>query len=636
MYKLKDIVKSFLTAHLAAISSGLLFAVLWLKPTLGGLTYGNLDPSFIYGVEKAAASGVSFGDKFISTYGPLSYAVTNYVASNIYKVIVFELLTVLVVGFGIEWFGRLYLKGDTRTRITMSILLVLSLSVCNTERLYLNLFVLYLFIYVKHNDKTKHNMSLCLAAVSALFTLMKFTIGFGSLAALILAIVFATPLPLNKQAIYKRTKQLLKPGAVYLLVLTSLGFLLGIHNIVAYIFNSLLMSAGFSNAMSYVDPSIAVATKYLAFSIMLLLIWLIVKCKQKAFNYAFLLPVLYVFWKYCIVRQDGHILAIVEVIPFMSLMIYMVSKKTKYYDGPFLAVIIAASFIAIWANAITITDFVTALNRPLDNLRHHRITAFFNVPYQQRNWDWEVSAHLQAAKLPATMRTKIGNNGVDVFPWEAVIVQINNLHWQNRPSPFSFETYTPQFDNDNAEFFAKRGPEYIIWHSFGINGIQGVDGRNILWDEPETLKNILANYKYVESNQQFILLKRLARPTQAALTSSQPTLHIGLRTVAVPLTNNLECLSLGVNNNILETIKGIAVRERPFNINVHYESGAIYKTRFVRETAGDGLLINQMPKNWDELKELLKYHHTSDLVQSISIDTEPSTKVSFSDCLGNT
>ena len=164
----------------------------------------------------------------------------------------------------------------------------------------------------------------------------------------------------------------------------------------------------------------------------------------------------------------------------------------------------------------------------------------------------EAAEHLPPAVLPANIRADIGSSSVDIFPWEVVSLKANNLNWDPRPSPFSFETYAPQFDHANAQFVLNNGPQFIVWHNFGFNGVQGIDGRSILWDEPATLRAILARYTYVDSNQHFILLKRLPKAVAQPAAVPPPIQLASTNLINVAANNNLVCANINVKNNICE------------------------------------------------------------------------------------
>lgn len=633
-HKIKEICTLILgKPYMPSVVYSLLFALLWLKPRLSSLSYGNLDPSYIYGVEKAALNHISFGNHFIATYGPLGYAANNFLAQNDVKMMIWEVAAVVAAGFGVYALSKLYLITQTRySRILLSILLLFALSLATPEWLYLDIFLLYILIYIRGKGTYRDYLTVILPIIAALLTLVEFTIGATTIVAFLLAIIFQVS---KSSTIGYKAKRLIIVSLIYLLLLTSIAYLLGTTNIFDYFVSNLRMSSGFSDAMSLTSPLISIGTKYFFLALAALVVWLVVKLKREAINYIFLVPVLYVVWKYAIARQDGHILIALEVIPVLILIVAFSVKKLTFSDGLLTTLILVLSVMAIWSTAIPYDNYDAQVASPLNNVKTLGVIKFFEVGEQQRAWIKQTNLGLATAKLPASMLSIIGKSGVDVFPWEASIIQANNLTWDNRPSPFSFETYTPQFDEANAKFFDTSGSQFIVWHSFGSSGINGIDYRNILWDEPKTLGSILEHYKYVASNNSFVLLERTNKPDEdqayGIITSSQ---KIGSNWTRVPRSSALICASISIHNTPIEYLKSLLVRERPFYMQLQYQNGTLQQYRFVRETAPDGLLINQLPLNWQQLINLLKFHQSSNVVQQFKVIGEPSTTVSYRSCLG--
>ncbi|HUA13559.1 MAG TPA: hypothetical protein VL989_03610 [Candidatus Sulfotelmatobacter sp.] len=607
-------------------------ALFWLKPLLQGLSYGNLDPSFIYGVEKAALERISFGNHFIATYGPFSYAVNNFLPQDVIRTMIWQIVAVFAAGVGIYLFSKLYLSEIGKVKYFLNLILMLSLSLAIPEWFYLNTFLIYLFIYIRAPQSLKNYLRILLPLASALLMLTKFTEGAASIAALVFAEAFAN-LKRNED-IKLRLKNLAFVIFIYLVFLTVIAFILGTTDIVSYLVANIRMSNGFQDAMSSITPMTSVGAKFAAAGFIIFFIWIVVTFKEKALNYSFLLPVFYIVWKYSIVREDGHILTLVAVLPTLVLLVYALNIKNKWHDGVFAVLVLGCAVIAIWGAQIPFSEFQANLSNPINNIQTHGLLHFFEIHKEEETWKVQTNAGLSNAHLPSSMIKLIGNQGVDIYPWEASLIYANNLNWHNRPSPFSFESYTPQFDEDNANFFENNGPPFIIWHSFSIDGVSGIDGRTDLWDEPNTLKVILAKYKYVSSTSQFILLERISHPTQSPnFIDNGAPVHIGVGSAVVPQTNNLECVNISIKDNVREKLKTLLVRERPFNINLLYSDGTHRYLRFVRETANDGLLINQLPRSWSQLISLLEYHQTTDRVDQFAVIAEPSTTVSFYNCL---
>ncbi|HUC89526.1 MAG TPA: hypothetical protein VMR45_01885 [Patescibacteria group bacterium] len=591
--------------------------------------YGFLDPSYVYGVQKAAEYGQQFGKEFISNYGPFAYSVVNILPENIYGSMLWNIAAVLFAGFGMYYFGKLYIR-DKHLRIVAAILALLALSWAEPEWLYLDLFILYEFIYLKIPLKSvnKKRLLVALVAVSVLFMLTKFTIGLVSIGGL--SIIVLTE---KGQDSKNRVILLAKVLLGYSLALIALAYVMGTKDIIAYFTSGFEVANGFSGAMGINDPNLATATRYILALFLILIIWLVVKFKKDLGYYLFLFPTIFIIMKYCVTRQDNHVFAILYAVVFLCVIIYFAKPKIQAYDGIFVALILSCGALSFWTNYVDFRIFDTLLASPVINVREKQAVQFFRVNSQIKNWKVASKAMLKDAKLPESMRNKIGNEPVDIFPWETAIIEANGLKWHHRPSPYSFETYTKDLDDRNEAFIHSNGPKYIVWHRFGDKGVTGVDGRQLLWDGPETVQAVMQNYNFIEANDNFILLERRASPARITDHSSLGS-GAGADWINVPQTSNLVCAQISIKSSLKQTLDKIILRERPYFVDVQYADGTIREYRFVRETSGGGLVINALPYDWEHLVELFKNKSlpSGDEVIKMRISNEPTAKVTFVPC----
>jgi len=153
----------------------LFFGVIWLRPTLQSLRY-SLDSSYIYGVEKAAIAHLSFGNHFVATYGPLGYAAQNFLPKEVSRVMIWQVLAVFAAGFGVYVFSKLYLNNTPKYKTWLfALLFLLALSLSVDEWIYFNVFLLYVFIYIKTDRRYRQYLMLGLSVLCSMLTLAKFT-----------------------------------------------------------------------------------------------------------------------------------------------------------------------------------------------------------------------------------------------------------------------------------------------------------------------------------------------------------------------------------------------------------------------------------------------------------------------------
>ncbi len=103
---------------------------------------------------------------------------------------------------------------------------------------------------------------------------------------------------------------------------------------------------------------------------------------------------------------------------------------------------------------------------------------------------------LEGAKLrvlPPAILNRIGNNTVDVFPWDSEIIIENGLNYKPRPVFQSFSAYTERLQRKNYEFYLKTPPEYLIYNS------ETIDGRYAMNDDFLVNLFICKNYTFADS-----------------------------------------------------------------------------------------------------------------------------------------
>jgi hypothetical protein len=281
--------------------------------------------------------------------------------------------------------------------------------------------------------------------------------------------------------------------------------------------------------------------------------------------------------------------------------------------------------MAVFANKLPFygpNSFFEVLTSPVGNVKKVGAYEFLRLGKQKMEWATQSGLGLQNAALPDSILDKIGSHAVDVFPWEAAIVAANNLHWDNRPSPFSFESYDPYLDNLNAAFYTgSKAPKYIIWHNTGAFSI---DGRHILWDEPKTFRTILSNYNVIEHDGNFILLGRREQTEMTIYNViSLGSLKPSVRKIAPKDTLNSEALffvSFDVDMSPLDVLETTLVRGDPYFLTIKTVNGQMQKYRLLVENTSQGILISPLPSSWEELVLLMTgQKHTYSRVVSIEL-----------------
>lgn len=109
--------------------------------------------------------------------------------------------------------------------------------------------------------------------------------------------------------------------------------------------------------------------------------------------------------------------------------------------------------------------------------------------------------------LPDKVIEEIGDETVDIYPWDILLLFENKLNYLPRPVIQSYTAYTKALENLNFDLYnSEKGPEYVIYH-YG-----SIDKRYPLFDEPKLNLVLELNYKplfkFNFSEENLILFKK--------------------------------------------------------------------------------------------------------------------------------
>jgi len=200
--------------------------------------------------------------------------------------------------------------------------------------------------------------------------------------------------------------------------------------------------------------------KLLGTSVLLFFLFpFIVRKKNVWFVYAlFLLPT-FASWKHGITREDlFHIrgLFIFLILFFSIILIVLKEYKKRHF------LLIGILLICFYLNIRNATNYFE-VNTTLFNV--NRFSEWLNNREDIKKRALEQSLkNIEGKNLPDDMKAAIGNNTVDVYPWDFSFIPANNLNWQPRIIPQNYAAYSPWLDEQNAKHFTSaKAPDFIIW-----------------------------------------------------------------------------------------------------------------------------------------------------------------------------
>ncbi len=217
--------------------------------------------------------------------------------------------------------------------------------------------------------------------------------------------------------------------------------------------------------------------------------------KDKKFKTFYKLSILLIpiFWKYVLGRQDfthyqawyflcflliGFSFLLFEgktrlqAIAVYSLSFLFFMTNCKRGDSPKQLIL----------NTPSLTSFASAtLNANKEKLRFTTASIYWH----------------QNQLLSDSMLHIIGNQSVDVFPWEISIIRKYDLNYKARPNFISSLLGEPADHSDSVHFAGNYAPEYLIWHNTQAStySLNAHNNNYLPNTTPKAIQSIQANYE---------------------------------------------------------------------------------------------------------------------------------------------
>jgi hypothetical protein len=223
----------------------------------------------------------------------------------------------------------------------------------------------------------------------------------------------------------------------------------------------------------------------------------------------------------------------------------------------------------------------------------------------RRRFDLAQERALAPSRLPEDFVTPVraAGLGVDVLPWELSYVPANGLRWVPSPTLQLYATLTRRLDLLTARHFAgAAAPDLLLAHW------ESIDGRNLLWDTPETWRAIRAGYELDPRRLApgLLVLRRRPRPL---------TWHLDLQGAAVALPGRwLDVASVPAGSWTFAALElSPSWRGRlerwllglpPVLLETVDDRGAHRTVRILSETAPGGLLLAPSASSLTEMAAL--------------------------------
>jgi hypothetical protein len=198
------------------------------------------------------------------------------------------------------------------------------------------------------------------------------------------------------------------------------------------------------------------------------------------------------------------------------------------------------------------------------------------------------NSNLDYVRLPENILKKIGNETVDVFPWEISTIYKNKLTYNPRPVIQTHMAYDAYLDNKNfLKLPSNNAPEYLLF------SVEDIDGRHPFFTESKTKRAILTHYKMEEGINDVLLLKRRNNPMK--IIESTSSIKVGNIDEFIDIDNvdDLTYMTADVQYDLIGTmLRSFYVPPRLL-VTIKFDDGQEHTYKAIKPIINGEVLVNK-------------------------------------------
>lgn len=462
------------------------------------LSGNSLDPSWVVTLGYANIKDLIWGKEFAFTYGPLSYLTLRIGwGANKFSFLLFDIFYLINL-FTICFLT--YTKSKNKLLVVfaiISVVLLFPFFIGGSQSLVLLLFLVF---WIRQNIESikwyKYVFSIILLP---LMFFIKFNTGL---------IAF---LPYYGMLIYfiitkkEKIKWILLYGSIPLVLIFILSKILNVE-LYGYIISGIEMVTGYNEIM-YLEQFNFINYQNLTyvFIFLSLLFFLIRVFKEKKkylknlFTLCLFTLCLFIIYKQAFVRADiQHVMEFYNYILLLVLcFIDFFSYKLKNIMTLFTTALISIGLFICVQNS----EFKSiSIKSKIDKRNYFESFIDFTPTSGMRIFPNE-------NQIPQSILKRIGNETVDVYPWNIQLLFENKLNYLPRPVIQSYTAYTKYLEDLNFEHYnSENAPQFVLFNYLSI------DNRYPLFDEVKMNLILLKNYSKIDAfilnGNDYILLEK--------------------------------------------------------------------------------------------------------------------------------
>ncbi len=591
--KITDKILAFYQTYKAQILSAIV-AIYIAPPALFYSHNYGIEGSWKRAINMAVNNGTIFGTDFIYTFGPLGFLSTrnNEYVGN-WLLIISDILLV----FACYYFLLTFFKKNKGWFLLALTSMFLVRSAEYTQIMFL-IFVIYTIQILQNKFKNKLQLVITVLLGTLLFFIK---VNYGIIALFVLSIIMI-------YLIFNNLNAFLLVLSIFLATIFIITHYCHI-NIIGYILYSFELIKYYNESMylpiKLYDPVLILA--FIQILIVSILSYLVIKKQviEKNFNLVFVMSFIlfaltfYLFYKNGFTRANIiHYGAFFSILPFSIISVIFLFNIDK------------SKCITIGSIIISLSCSVyVQLKYNIFNIKHDLT---FAIPGYSSQYFKKEASKQENILIPKNKLASIGNETIDIFPYQIALIQINGLNYCPRPLPQSYSFSSPLIDSLNADHFYKTSkPANILIRN------EGIDKNYNFWNESYTKATISLNYYYCNTislkkdtletdvyNENYLLLKATKQAPRYPLFTKieERKIFLGERINFSFSDTELVYFTAEINYNLIGKLRKFIFQVPATYIKLHFSDSTSQTYPAFRPEICRPVLINKAILNNIDLK----------------------------------
>ncbi|PJB14552.1 MAG: hypothetical protein CO118_07950 [Flavobacteriales bacterium CG_4_9_14_3_um_filter_32_8] len=516
-------------------------------------------------------------------YGPLAFLKVPVVLGNNFLI--------ALLFFSFTKFLFLYLLlliGKVRLEI-FGYLLVLVLSYfLKVDSIIIGLTIIFCINYLNKKNLVHYSLAVLFSFVGLY---IKPYIGINCLSVLfMLWIVLIVQKTLYKRILLLATITILLTIVITIIISGNLFY------VFEYLSVAFHLSSGYSSSLALFPDN-----NWLWLSIFILsVISIPFFINKKDWKYFLILfPVFFFSWKYGMVREEfNYYTQMIETIILLWGFLILTSSfnKKRYYLIP------VVSITALFFNLTLMNTNNNKFKIDLFGVKNFKTIVLSYDSFVKSVHQISID-NVKINHLPVDIREEIGNNSIDIYPWDFSYIVANNLNWQPRKTFQSIGICGWSDQRGCNSFSHEKGPEFILFHSKKDTSggyLGSIDYRFLLNVEPLTNIQLFNNYDIYKINEKFTLFKKNSTPNyKLPIFDSTQIITWDTWYKCPKNSNGLSKVKVYIHKNIYGRILQFLYKDYEYYIDYKLTNSTVLTYRFIPSIAENGIWVNPMIRNFN-------------------------------------